>query len=101
MIRRRGFITLLGGAAAAWPVVVRAQSLPLIGMLNGGMAGPNAFMVTAFRQGLEELGYVEGRTVRIEYRWADDQQERLPALASELVRERVRVIAAGPTAAAL
>ena len=102
-IRRREFIGALGGAAAAWPFVARAQQpkLPVIGFLNSGSPGAFAHVVSAFRQGLGEAGYVEHRDVGIEYRWAEGQVDRLPALASELVRARVAVICAGSPPAAL
>jgi putative ABC transport system substrate-binding protein len=100
-MRRRHFITLLGGAAAAWPMAARAQQqMPVIGFLGPASATGYAPHLTGFRQGLGEAGFVEGKTVAIEYRWANNQLGRLPALAGELVRRPVVVLVTGGASAA-
>ena len=101
-MRRRDFVTLLGSVAAAWPRAARAQqgTMPVIGFLHSASPDGNADRVRTFRQGLKETGFVEGENVAIEYRWADSQVERLPALATELVRRGVAVIVVfGPVVA--
>jgi putative ABC transport system substrate-binding protein len=100
--RRREFITLLGGAVASWPLVARAQqAMPVIGYLSGATFETMREYVAAFRRGLADEGFFEGRNVAVEYRWAENYDDRLPALATDLVRRQPAVIAASTTPSAL
>jgi putative ABC transport system substrate-binding protein len=104
MIRRREFLALLGGPAAAWPLAARAQQpqVPLVGFVNGGALNAQLARLAAFRKGLGETGYIEGRNVTVEYTWLDGHYERLPAVLADLVRRRAAVIATpGSTPASL
>jgi putative ABC transport system substrate-binding protein len=99
-VRRRDFIRVIAGSSVAWPLAARAQqaALPVIGFLNGGSSDGYVAQVAAFRQGLKEGGYVDGQNVKIEYRWADDRYDRLPGMATDLVRHEVTAIIANTPA---
>src|SRR5215813_5213494 len=101
-LRRRAFMTLLGGMAAAWPLAARAQqrpAMPVIGFLHPSTPGVDS--LNGLRQGLKEAGFIEGQNLTIEYRWANNEPDRLPDLAADLVRRRVAVIVVRSTTAAL
>jgi putative tryptophan/tyrosine transport system substrate-binding protein len=100
-MRRREFITLLGAGVAAWPLAARAQqaTMPVVGFLRSTTAADAANLVTAFRQGLKEAGFVEGQNVAVEYRWGENQPDRLPAMVADLIRRPVAVIVGNITAA--
>src|SRR5258705_10734530 len=103
-MQRRDFITLLGGAVAAWPLAARAQqpSIPVVGWLGATTPEATATQVEAFRRGLSETGFVDGHSVKIEYRWAENRYAQLPALAADLVNRKVdAIVANGQSAAAL
>jgi len=102
-VKRREFITLAGGAAATWPLVARAQqaAMPVIGYLNNASPESDVPRLTGLRRGLNQTGYVEGRNLVIEYRWAGNQADRLPALAADLVKLRVAVIVSAGLVATL
>jgi len=95
-IGRRELLAALGGAAATWPLAARAQqpAMPVIGLVTGGSSDAFGYLLTAIRRGLRETGYIEGRNLAIEYRWAGGRYERVPALVEDLVRRHVDVIVA-------
>lgn len=102
-IGRRQFMSVIGGAAVTWPLVARAQqpAMPVVGFISGSTAAERVAVLTAFRQGLKEIGYVEGQNVTIEYRYAEGQYDRMPTLLADLIQRRVTVIFAGDAPSAL
>ncbi len=102
-MRRREFIGLVGGATVAWPLAARAQqpAMPVVGFISGSSATERVAVLTAFRQGLNEIGYAEGKNVTIEYRYAEGRYDRMPMLLAELIERRVAVVFAGDAPAAL
>ena len=102
-MRRRAFIKVIAGSAAAWPIAAHAQqaAIPVVGFINAASAQNYTRQLAAFLKGLGESGYVDGRNVAVEYRWAEGQNDRLPAMVADLVGRRVSVIAATSTPAAL
>src|SRR5262249_51091291 len=101
-MRRREFIKLISGTAVAWPLAAHAQPVvPVVGFLNSGSPAQFARLAEAFRRGLSETGYVEGKNVAIEYRWADGDYDKLPSLATDLVDRRVSAVCAGGVPAAV
>jgi len=102
-MKRREFITLIGGAAAMWPLAAFAQqtAMPVVGYLSANSPEGGGSRAAAFRRGLQEVGYAEGQNVTVEYHWAEEQADRLPAMAADLVKRRVTVIATGTTPAVL
>src|SRR5262249_3623827 len=101
-VKRREFVTMLGGAAVSWPLAARAQqaATPVVGFLHDGTSDARAHLAAAFREGLSEAGFVDRRHVVIEYRWGQDQFDRVPALVAELVQRQVAVIATPGSATA-
>src|SRR5581483_6903294 len=91
-MRRRSFLTLLGGAAAAWPMAARAQQMPVVGFFNTGSPEANVARTRAFQMGLKEMGYVDGENVAVVYRWGENNPAKLPELAADLVLRRVSVL---------
>src|SRR5262249_20065076 len=102
-MQRRDFIKVVAGSAMVWPLAARAQqsAMPVVGFINAAAAQSYKQQLAAFFKGLEETGYVDGKNVMIEYRWADEQNDRLPAMAADLVRRQVAVIAATSSPAAV